>query len=204
MYKKYLKRFIDVLICVMSLPIYILLFIIFGFLIKHEDKGPILYKGERIGKDGKIFKMLKFRSMNVNSEILLSEDGTAYNLKDDLRVSKIGKYMRENSIDEIPQIINVLKGEMSIIGPRASLPWDLSTFKADEVDKMKVRPGITGYTQAYYRNSIPSREKRIMDAWYANNISFLLDMKIFFRTIRTVVMHEGIYPSENIKVKNKQ
>ena len=178
---------------IIALPIFVLFYIIIGLFIKLEDKGPILYVADRIGKDGKIFRMYKFRSMKVNAPVILNADGSTYNAKDDERVTRIGRFIRETSIDEIPQIINVLKGDMSIIGPRASLASALSTYQDDERDKMKVRPGITGYTQAYFRNGLTNREKRIKDAWYANNVSFWLDVRIFIRTIFTVLRHENIY-----------
>lgn len=193
MYSRYIKRFLDIIICIIGFPVFMLLFIIFGLLIKLEDRGPIFYKAERIGKDSELYKMYKFRSMKVNAPKLLNPDGSTYNSKDDPRVTRIGRFMRETSIDETPQILNVLKGEMSIIGPRASLSGALGTFKDDEIDKMRVRPGITGYTQAYYRNGLSSREKRVMDAWYANHVSFWLDTKIFFKTIVTVFKKEGLY-----------
>ena len=197
MYLKYIKRLIDILICIIGFPVFILIYICVGILIKIEDKGPVFYKAGRIGKDSKIFYMYKFRSMKVNAPNILNEDGSTYNSPDDPRVTKIGKFIRETSIDETAQIINVLKGEMSIIGPRASLSEDLETFKDDEVDKMKVRPGITGLTQAYYRNGLGNREKRLYDAWYANNVDFWLDIKIFFRTIKTVLKKEGLYTNES-------
>lgn len=203
MYNKYFKRIIDILICIIGFPVFIILFFIFGLLIKLEDKGPIFYKAERIGKDSKLYKMYKFRSMKVNVPVLLNSDGSTYNSKDDSRVTRIGKFMRETSIDETPQILNVLKGEMSIIGPRASLAGALGTYQEDEVDKMKVRPGITGYTQAYYRNGLSNREKRVKDAWYANNVSLWLDIKIFFKTIVTVFKREGIYTETRLKRKDK-
>ena len=128
----------------------------------------------------------------------LIEDGNTYNAKDDFRVTKIGKFLRETSIDETPQILNVLKGDMSIVGPRASLAIELDTYMDDEMDKMKVRPGITGYTQAYYRNGLSSREKRLKDAWYANSVSFWLDIKIFFKTILTVLKREGLYSNVDL------
>jgi len=102
--------------------------------------------------------------MKANAPLLLNPDGSTYNSKDDPRVTKVGKFLRETSIDETPQILNVLKGDMSIIGPRASLSEALGTYKEDELDKMKVRPGITGYTQAYFRNTLSNREKRLKDA----------------------------------------
>ena len=196
MYKKYFKRILDVIICVIALPIFAVILLVFGLLIKREDKGPIFYKADRIGKSSKIYKMYKFRTMKANAPLLLNPDGSTYNSKDDPRVTKVGKFLRETSIDETPQILNVLKGDMSIIGPRASLSEALGTYKEDELDKMKVRPGITGYTQAYFRNTLSNREKRLKDAWYANNVSFILDLKIFFKTITTVFKKEGLYTNE--------
>lgn len=203
MYNLFFKRILDILLCLIAMPVFLILFLIIGILIKIEDKGPIFYKAERIGKDCKIFKMYKFRSMKVNAPMLLNKDGSTYNAEDDPRVTKIGKFIRETSIDEIPQIINVLKGDMSVIGPRASLASVLNTYKEDEKDKMKVRPGITGYTQAYYRNGLSNREKRLKDAWYANNVSFWLDLKIFIRTILTVIKKEGLYTNNSEITLNK-
>ena len=196
MYLKYIKRIIDIIICIIGLPVFILLYIGIGIAIKLEDGGPIFYKADRIGKDSKIFKMYKFRSMKINAPKILNEDGSTYNASDDPRVTKIGKFIRETSIDETAQIINVLKGEMSIIGPRASLSGAIGTYKDDEIDKMNVRPGITGLTQAYYRNGLSVREKRLKDAWYANNVTFYGDIKIFFKTIVTVLKREGLYTNE--------
>ena len=203
MYKNFLKRFLDLLISIMFFPFFAIIFIVVAILIKLEDRGPIFYKGARIGKDCKIFKMYKFRSMKVNAPNILNKDGSTYNSKDDNRVTKVGKFIRETSIDELPQIINILKGEMSFIGPRASLEEALESYKDDEKDKMKVRPGITGYTQAYYRNNLTVREKRLKDAWYANNVSFLLDLKIFFKTIGTVVKKENIYTNNGEENRRK-
>jgi lipopolysaccharide/colanic/teichoic acid biosynthesis glycosyltransferase len=196
MYVKYVKRILDILIGIIGLPVFALLFMILGSLIKFTDQGPVFYQAERIGKDSKIFMMYKFRSMKVNAPSILNEDGSTYNAKDDPRVTRVGKMMRETSLDEIPQLLNVLKGDMSVIGPRASLSSALDTFRSDEMDKMKTRPGITGYTQAYYRNAISNREKRLKDAWYANNVSFWLDVKIFFRTIMTVFKRADLYTNE--------
>ena len=192
----FVKRAADVLICIIALPFWFILYVIFAILIKIDDGGPVFYRAERIGKGCKKIHMLKFRSMKVNAENILNADGSTYNAADDPRVTKIGKFLRETSLDETPQILNVIKGDMSIIGPRAS-GWDaLPTYKDDEMDKMKVRPGITGYTQAYFRNSISVREKRLKDAWYANHISFVLDTKIFFKTIQTVLKHDNIYTNK--------
>lgn len=204
MYSSFLKRILDIFISLIGLPIFFLFCIIFGLLIKIEDRGPVFYKAERIGKDSKLFNMYKFRSMKVNAPTLLNKDGSTFNAEDDPRVTTIGKFMRETSIDEIPQLLNVLKGDMSIIGPRASLASVLDSYKEDEVDKMKVRPGITGYTQAYYRNGLSNREKRLKDAWYANNVTFWLDFKIFLKTFFTVFKKEGLYTNEMVKKEGKK
>lgn len=201
MYKLIIKRLLDIIISLSMLPILILLSIPIAIFIKMEDGGPIFYCSERIGKDMKIFKMYKFRSMKVNAPNILNKDGSTFNSKNDPRVTRIGKFLRETSLDEVPQIINVLKGEMSIIGPRASLAEALPSYKDDEKDKMLVRPGITGYTQAYFRNNLSVREKRLKDAWYANNVSFMLDMKIFFKTIVTVLKRKGLY-TNNLNSQN--
>ena len=122
--------------------------------------------------------------MKENSEDIRNADGSTYNAEDDPRVTSIGRILRKTSIDELPQLFNVFIGQMSILGPRAST-WDsLSDYKEDELDKMKVRPGISGYSQAYFRNSISIREKRMNDVWYANNISFFLDIKILMKHFR--------------------
>lgn len=197
MYKLFLKRVIDIVLCILALPVFLIIFIPVAMIIKLTDGGPVFYCGERIGKDSKIYKMYKFRSMRVNAPNIMNDDGSTFNSKEDPRVTKIGKFIRETSIDEIPQILNVLKGDMSIIGPRASLACALDSYEEDEKDKMLVRPGITGLTQAYYRNGLSVREKRLADAWYANNVSMILDIKIFFKTILTVLKKDGLYTNES-------
>ncbi len=193
---RFIKRTFDLVCCIIALPFFALIYFGVAIAIKLDDGGPVFYKAARIGKDSKKLMMYKFRSMKVNSPNLLNADGSTYNAKDDPRVTKVGNFLRVTSLDETAQILNVLKGEMSLIGPRAS-GWDaLETYKPDEVNKMKVRPGITGYTQAYYRNSISVREKRLMDAWYANNATLWLDIKIFFKTVQTVLLRKNVYTND--------
>jgi lipopolysaccharide/colanic/teichoic acid biosynthesis glycosyltransferase len=201
LYSKYFKRTLDLVVCILGLPFFMILLAVVGVLIFLEDRGSIFYLDERIGRNSRLFKMYKFRSMKVNSPLLLNADGSTYNSKEDSRVTKIGRVLRASSIDEIPQIINVLKGDMSIIGPRASLAGALGTYQPDEIDKMKVRPGITGLTQAYYRNDLSNREKRIKDAWYANHQSFELDFKIFLKTVETVLRRRGLYTNDGVGEK---
>jgi len=197
MYNRFIKRLIDLLLCIIALPFFLIILLFVAIAIKLDDGGSVFYKAERIGKDCKKIYMYKFRSMKENCENILNPDGSTYNSKDDPRVTKVGKFLRATSIDETPQILNVLKNEMSIIGPRASGWTALENYQEDEMDKMKVKPGITGYTQANYRNSISVREKRLFDAWYANNVSLILDMKIFFKTITVVLLRKNLYTNEN-------
>lgn len=192
-YQLSIKRFIDIIICLIALPFVLIILIPVAIAIKIEDQGPIFYHSGRIGVGFKEFGMLKFRSMKVNAPDLRNEDGSTFNSNVDPRVTKVGHFLRETSIDEIPQIFNILKGDMSIIGPRPGDVESKDTYDNEEKDKLLIRPGITGYTQAYYRNNLGVREKRLYDAWYAHNVSFMLDIKIFFKTIATVLKRENIY-----------
>jgi len=195
-YVNCIKRAIDILLCLIALPFLCIIVLAVGIAIKLDDRGPVFYKAKRIGKDSKIFDMYKFRSMIVNAPNLTNPDGSTYNAPDDDRVTRVGKFIRVTSIDELPQIFNVLIGNMTLIGPRASGAGALGTYEEDEVAKMDVKPGITGYTQAYFRNGLSVREKRLKDAWYAHNVSFWLDVKIFFKTIVTVLKSEKVYTNE--------
>lgn len=192
-YQLSIKRLIDIIICLIALPFVLIILIPVAIAIKIEDQGPIFYHSGRIGVGFKEFGMLKFRSMKVNAPDLRNEDGSTFNSNVDSRVTKVGHFLRETSIDEIPQIFNILKGDMSIIGPRPGDVESKDTYDNEEKDKLLIRPGITGYTQAYYRNNLGVREKRLYDAWYAHNVSFILDIKIFFKTIATVLKRENIY-----------
>jgi len=196
MYKVFFKRCIDILFSLIALPFVLLIIVIVAPFIWFDDHGPIFYAGKRIGKDGKPFGMLKFRSMRVNAPDIRLEDGSTYNGDDDPRVTKIGKFLRKTSLDEIPQFLNVLFGQMSFIGPRPDpLDW-LDKYKPEERIFLTVKPGITGYNQAYYRNSANSQEKIDHDVFYAKNISFWMDVKIIFKTIKTVLFRENLYHDE--------
>ena len=195
-YQNVVKRIIDIILCLIILPVILLITVPIAIAIKIEDGGPIFYKSRRLGKGFKEFNMLKFRSMRVNAPDLRNEDGSTFNSKKDPRVTKVGRFLRESSLDELPQIFNVLFGHMSLIGPRAGDVESKDTYEEDEKDKMLVRPGISGYTQAYFRNNLGVREKRLYDAWYAYNVSFFLDVKIIFKTIKTVLKHENVYTND--------
>ena len=200
MYEKYIKRVLDVALSLIALPIVCLTIIIFGPMIYIEDHGTIFYRAKRRGLNGQIFVMYKLRSMKMNAPDLRNKDNSTYNSSDDSRVTKIGRILRKTSIDELPQIFNVIKGDMSLIGPRASIPiegieWD--DLNELQKKRLTVRPGLTGYTAAVYRNSISQEEKRKWDCYYVDHMSFIFDVRIFFWTIKTVLLHRNIYT--NIK-----
>ena len=204
MYKHFFKRLFDIIICLMGLPFFFLIFIVVAPIIKLTDGGPVFYNAERLGKGGKLFKMYKFRSMKVDAPNLLNKDGSTYNGKNDPRVTKIGRILRKTSLDETPQIFNVLFGHMSIIGPRAHI---LTRFKSyDELDdvrkhRLEVRPGITGYSQAYFRNSASNDEKIQQDVYYVDNLTLWMDIKVFFKTIGTVLKRDNVYVKDEAPVK---
>ena len=202
-YVRVVKRVADIIIGLAALPFLLIIIAIVGIAIKIDDGGPIFYKAKRIGKGEVIFDMYKFRSMIVDAPNWTNEDGSTYNAPDDDRVTRVGKFIRKTSIDELPQFLNVLIGNMTLIGPRASGAGALGTYQDDEKAKMDVKPGITGYTQAYYRNGLTVREKRIKDAWYANNVTFAMDVKIFFKTFVTVLKRENIYTNVEASAPEK-
>lgn len=195
MYRKHVKRYLDFFIALIGLPFFVIIFIIVAPLIVVDDGFPVFYTADRIGKDGKLFRMFKFRSMKNNAPDIRMEDGSTFNAEDDPRATKVGRILRKISVDEVPQFLNVLKGDMSLIGPRPFIPADgwRNNKDKDFNDRLRVRPGITGYTQAYYRNSISQSEKIHFDAEYAKNVTFSLDMKILLKTIISVLKRENIY-----------
>lgn len=196
MYKKYIKRIFDIIISSLSLPFVLLICGIFGLLIYLEDKGSIFYIAIRRGKDGIPFKMYKLRSMKVNAPDIRNADNSTYNSPDDPRITKVGKFLRKTSIDELTQLFNVFWGDMSFIGPRpVTVELNYEDLDENRKKRLEVRPGITGYSQAYYRNSISQDKKIELDAYYAENVSFLMDVKIIFKTIATVLGHKNIYNS---------
>jgi undecaprenyl phosphate N,N'-diacetylbacillosamine 1-phosphate transferase len=196
MYKTYGKRALDILIGFLALPVVLAVLILVGPVIYMEDKGPVLYKATRRGKGGNAFTMYKLRTMDVNSPDLRNPDGSTYSSPQDTRVTRVGRVLRKTSLDEIPQFLNVLKGDMSVVGPRPTLATKNSN-KLDPVRKkrLSIRPGLTGYSQAYFRNSISQAEKYAHDCYYVDHLSFALDMKVIWKTVQTVIFRENIHAS---------
>lgn len=195
MYRNFAKRFFDIVISIIALPFIILIGIPIAIAIKAEDGGSVFFLGPRYGKNMKKFKMFKFRSMKMNAKDIRNADGSTYNSAQDDRQTKVGKFLRKTSLDELPQFINVLKGDMSFIGPRPSPMGNEATYTDYVKKKFQVRPGITGYNQALKRNSATLEERYKNDVYYAEHVSFGLDVKIIFLTIKSVLLRKNIYNS---------
>lgn len=184
MYRTFFKRAIDIIISFFALLILWPLFIVIAILIKIEDNGSVFYKQLRTGKNGKVFEMYKFRSMNVVPR------GKEMSIPHDKRVTKIGKFLRNTSIDELPQFINILVGDMSFIGPRPWITDYYDSFTDEQKKRCNVKPGIIGLAQAKGRNGLTIFEKINYDIEYVDNISFIMDMKILFESIKIVFKRE--------------
>ena len=195
MYKHYIKRLIDIVIALMVLVILSPVLLITAVAIKMESPGPVIFKQKRLGLGGKEFFIYKFRSMVQNAE---HTGSGVYSDKNDTRVTKVGKILRATSIDELPQAVNMLKGEMSLIGPRPPLtyhPWPIEQYTPQQKRMFEVRPGITGWAQVHGRKDVEWNRRIEMNVWYVDHVSFLLDVKIFFMTIFKVLANAD---NENI------
>lgn len=192
MYQSYIKRICDVVIAIMLLPFLAILMIPIGIIIKLDDRGPVFFKGPRLGKDMKEFRMFKFRTMKVNAPDIRNEDGSTFNSDEDFRLTRVGKFLRKTSLDELPQIINILKGEMSFVGPRPSPLGNKDKYPEEFFKKFNIRPGITGYNQAILRNLATMEERVKNDVYYVENVSMKLDIKIIFMTIDSVLKSKNV------------
>lgn len=185
-----LKRIFEIILAICGILILSPVLIIISILIKIDSKGPIIYSQERLGINGKRFRVLKFRSMVVDAE----KGGPQWAKKDDNRVTKFGHFIRKTRIDELPQLLNVLRGDMGIIGPRPERPIFTDKF-SEEIpnfrDRLVVRPGLTGWAQVNGGYDITPREKFELDMYYIRNMSILLDMKILVKTVKVVITGEG-------------
>ena len=190
-----LKRSIDFIIAVVALIVLSPFLLITAILIKLDSKGPVIFKQERLGKNGAPFKIWKFRSMCVGAE----KQGTGvYSYKGDARITKVGKIIRATSIDDLPQLVNILKGDMALIGPRPALtyhPWPYEQYTEHQKHMFDVLPGVTGWAQVNGRKEVPWPERIELNVWYAKNMSLWLDLKIFFMTIFKVATNAN---NENV------
>lgn len=183
-YTKGLKRYLDLVLCFEGLTFFWWVYPLCAVAIKIDDpEGPVLFKQDRIGQHGKVFKMLKFRSMKNNSE----HTGTGvYSEKGDPRVTRVGRFLRASSLDEVPQIFNIIRGDMSLIGPRSPLtyhPWPWEEYTEEQRKMFNVKPGITGWAQVHGRKTVEWHKRIEMNVWYAEHVSLPLDLKIALMTV---------------------
>ena len=186
---EFAKRILDFIASLCALVILSPLLLIVSILIATTSKGPVIFKQDRVGKNGVIFKMYKFRSMVANAEELKAQlekdnemNGPMFKIKNDPRITKVGRFIRKTSIDEIPQLINVLKGEMSLVGPRPSLPSEVKEFEPWMLERLTILPGLTCYWQVMGRNDIEFNEWMKLDIKYVRERNFWLDLKLIFKT----------------------
>lgn len=199
---KIIKRFLDILFSLIALVILSPIMIITALAVVLESKGPAIFKQKRIGKDGKVFEIYKFRSMCVGAE---HTGSGVYSGANDARVTKVGKIIRATSIDELPQLVNILKGEMSFIGPRPPLtyhPWEISEYTPEQFRMFNVRPGITGWAQVNGRKEVEWHERIRLNVWYVDHMSLILDIKILFMTLFKVLKNEDNVNSTETLIKD--
>lgn len=195
-----IKRIFDIVAAACGIIILSPLMIIIAVLIKGEDHGPIFYKQVRVGKNGKTFEMYKFRSMFVNADQMLAElkeqndvDGPMFKMKKDPRITKIGHFIRKHSLDELPQFLNVIKGDMSLVGPRPPLPSEVAEYSEYDKQRLYVMPGCTGLWQATKRNEVGFNEMVQLDIQYIQHASFMFDLWIIWKTVGIVIKPNGSY-----------
>lgn len=191
-YYEYIKRILDVVLTLMGLVVAIPLMIVIGIVIRLESKGPVFYCQERVGKDGKVYTLYKLRSMYENAE----ENGAQWAEKDDPRVTRVGRFIRKTRLDELPQLFNVLKGDMSLVGPRPERP--VFTYQFNEqipgfINRLQVKPGLTGWAQVNGGYELTPAEKLEYDLYYIENRSIWLDIKIILKTIKVVLTGKGAW-----------
>jgi len=193
--QKTIKRLIDFIGALAGLIILSPMFLIIAFLIKTTSQGPVFFRYERVGKNGKPFYPLKFRTMKKGA----IKEGLGYNVaEDDERITKIGSFLRKWGIDELPQLINVLKGEMSLVGPRPTFKYQVEKYNDFQEKRLLVKPGITGWALIHGRNLLSWEERIKYDVWYVENWSLCLDFKILLKTVIVVLLRKGIYGKEGV------
>lgn len=186
-YRDHVKRIVDLMIAVPVLILAAIPMLFVAIAVKLDSPGPVLFRQDRLGKDGKVFQMLKFRSMCVGAE---KTGSGVYSGKGDARVTKVGRFIRATSLDELPQLINVLRGDMSLLGPRPPLtyhPWPIEEYTQEQLHMFDVRPGFSGWAQVHGRKDVEWHHRIELNVWYVRHVTFWLDVKIFFMTIFKVL-----------------
>ncbi len=188
-----IKRLLDVAIALTLLIALSPVLTAIWIAIRLDSEGPAIFRQKRAGKDGVDFVMLKFRTMFHNAPDLRNPDNSTFSSDADPRLTRLGGVLRRTSVDELPQLVNVLRGEMSLIGPRPELPEGPRTYLPHQFARLRVRPGMTGWAAVNGRNEVPMHMRRDMDAWYAENWTLRLDAQIFWRTLVVVLLRRGIH-----------
>lgn len=191
MYKKYIKRLCDIVCALLAITVFSWLYIIVAILVRIKLGSPVLFKQERPGKDEKIFKLFKFRTMTDERD----EDGNL--LPDSVRLTKFGKFLRKTSLDELPEAFNILKGDMSVVGPRPLLVEYLPYYTEEEQQRHSVRPGLSGLAQVSGRNMLDWEDRLRIDVEYVKNVTFINDVKIIFKTVMKMIKREGVAEDTN-------
>jgi lipopolysaccharide/colanic/teichoic acid biosynthesis glycosyltransferase len=186
------KRCFDLTVAIAALIVFAPLLGVIAVVLKLSSRGPVLFLQERIGWHGRIFRIVKFRSMVRNAPYIRNPDGSAYSSDTDLRVTRLGRILRQTSLDELPQLWNVVRGEMSLIGPRPELAEGVRSYRPADFRRLNVRPGLTGWAVVHGRNEVPLSMRRDLDTWYADHAGFVLDLKILCKTIAMIMLREGI------------
>jgi lipopolysaccharide/colanic/teichoic acid biosynthesis glycosyltransferase len=186
------KRFFDVTVAIVALILWAPMFGLIAVVIKLSSAGPVFFTQERIGRQGRMFQIIKFRSMVHDAPDLRNPDGSAYSADTDPRVTRLGRILRRMSLDEMPQLWNVVRGEMSLVGPRPELAEGLLSYRPADFRRLNVRPGMTGWAVVHGRNEVPIGVRRDLDVWYADHAGWVLDLKILCKTIAAVVVSKGI------------
>ena len=191
MYQAFAKRISDIVFSALGLLVLSPLFLLIAILVRCTSKGPVIFRQERLGRDAKVFRIYKFRTMADNSE---HTGSGVYSDRNDSRVTKVGRVLRATSLDELPQLWNILRGDMSFIGPRPPLtyhPWTIDRYSEEQLRMFRVRPGITGWAQVHGRRELEWNERLRLNVWYADHVSFALDLKIVFLTVGVMLSGKG-------------
>ncbi len=191
MYRVFVKRFSDIVFSALGLLVLSPLFLVIAILVRCTSKGPVIFRQERLGRDAKVFRICKFRTMADHSE---HTGSGVYSDRNDSRVTKVGRVLRAASLDELPQLWNILRGDMSFIGPRPPLtyhPWPIDQYSEEQLRMFRVRPGITGWAQVHGRRELEWHERLRLNVWYADHVSFALDLKIIFLTVGVLFTGKG-------------
>ena len=192
-HQRIFKRLMDIIISMLGLVVLAPFFPLMALLIKLDSKGPAFFRQSRMGKDGKPFICYKLRTMYLNAPDTRNPDGSTFSADDDPRVTQLGRFLRKSSLDELPQLLNVFKGDMSLVGPRPDPVDALSLYREQDKARLMVKPGITGWAAIHGRNATPWHVRRDLDLEYVSNCSLWLDIEILARTVPYVWAHKGVF-----------